>query len=404
MRSPLRRPFVRYSSLLHGPNQDTEDPTFVLRSHLYGDGRDASLPTTTPLFRRKAPETAEESDKELESLSQQFRALQESIRLELMRPRPVHTEASHEDEESRGAQSDDFVEHSEAAVSPTARQGACEEVPGSVRVEEIDDTVFDPSDVVGSSDPTQSDAGIRSASSDVGSGSALSGQLLDDSLRSIFSAVRDSLRGAMVPPRGGTHRSTDADSLRASKGNDDDNVESTATELMRYVASLSTSGFFRVNSVATSSQVGSSPIATALRSPGRRESKEPALIGPEKDALPEEGLQESLDVGQEENLPTDIRDTERMLARLDSTSLREEPPVANPPTQEPSNGRLSQKGSMRKSPLLPLELRCLRTPSRTSEQRRAHTRRMDGGLMSASEYREALESSRRKHAHCTTDF
>eukprot|EP00966_Prymnesium_polylepis_P214593 4969452-Prymnesium_polylepis.1 len=63
----IRLPLLRYSSLLNGPNQETEDPASLLRSHIKSENASPNPPV--PLFHRKTTvTTADEPDPELEIL------------------------------------------------------------------------------------------------------------------------------------------------------------------------------------------------------------------------------------------------------------------------------------------------------------------------------------------------
>ena len=62
----LRLPLARYATLLNGPNQEPEDPTSLLRSHLFTEKVNPTPPV--PLFRRKVAVTKAEPDAELETL------------------------------------------------------------------------------------------------------------------------------------------------------------------------------------------------------------------------------------------------------------------------------------------------------------------------------------------------
>ena len=79
----LRLPLLRYAALLNGPNQDAEDPTSLLRSHMSSEN--TSPNSTVPLFRRREAVTKAEPDAELEVLARQFHNLKASIQHELAR-------------------------------------------------------------------------------------------------------------------------------------------------------------------------------------------------------------------------------------------------------------------------------------------------------------------------------
>ena len=228
----LRLPLVRYASLLNGPNQDAEDPTTLLRSHMSSEN--TSPNSTVPLFRRREPVTKAEPDAELEVLARQFHNLKASIQHELAREPsepPATTFVPDEEEAEEPVPTKPFgspAEYYEPALPPPPppEEPAME---GGTLSEEIA--------------PEEAAA----APSEMGSGSGFSDQHADESLASVFSAMRDSLRGTIVPSSMERMR-MEADAVSAGVEGDD-HLEGTTTDLMRHAAALSASGFFRVNAV-----------------------------------------------------------------------------------------------------------------------------------------------------------